>query len=684
MKIPKLSPFLGILLFIVNTALSQEIDIDFGEVDKRDLEMIVYEPDSSASAVVLYDYGHSYFRFNKQEYSLNLNFDTHIRIKILKKDALSRGTFTIPLYNIGNRSKEEIVNSKGYTFNLVDGKVQRSKLKGKNKFIEVVDDRHKKVTFTFPDVKVGSVIDFKYTKTSDFNYTLESWFFQSDIPVVWSEYIVEIPEYYNYYKNTKGYEAPYLHEENIKNRRHYITNKSRSGGTRVTKTSYSNNELSYDEKIYRFVYKDVPAFKNESFIGSAKDYISQVGFELQSVQFPNSTMKSYSNNYKSISKKLLDEKRFGQQLNSAYFLRKEVELIESQYSEPEQKMQAAFDWVKNNIKWNENTGLYAKTSIKDIYKEKEGNAGGINLLLTTLLRALNLNANPVALSTRSNGRLPITHPSLTNFNYVIAHVNINNEEYILDATSTNLPINQLPARCLNDKGRLIKEGGGKWVTLNNNTVYNRSEMIKVSVNTDGELVGKRRIINNNYAAYSKRASIEEEGGIDKYFESFADNDADYYYEGYIVENLDSINSPLIEKMEISTQFSDGEDIIYFNPLLNSKMEENPFVQEERNYPVDFPYPTKQKYMIQIEIPEGYEVQELPKKINASLPENAGNFRYQTSLNGKNLMVITQINLNKQLFIPAEYQSLKQFYKIIIDKHSEMVVLKKSEGWSEQN
>ena len=625
-------PLIFFLVFVTSFTSAQEIDVEFGEVSKSDLEMTVYAPDSSASAVVLYDYGHSYFQFNKSDYSLKLTFETHTRIKILKKDALKRGTFKIKLYNRLSR-KEKIEKYKGYTFNIEDGKIEKSKLRSKNKFIQEIDERNNTINFTFPDVKVGSIIDFKYTKTSDFDYNLESWFFQRDIPVVWSEYKVDIPEYYHYYKNNKGYFPSHIYTENNESKTYRVTTKHREnwGGT-TAKTRYSNDKISYFETKYRFVYKDIPAFKNESFIGSAIDYVSQVSFELQSVKFPNSPAKNYSDSYESISKKMLKSRRFGDQLNSFRFLKKEINEIKKTTNDPIEKMELAFLWVKDNIKWNEYNGLYTKESIKDVYKKKEGNAGGVNLLLTTLLRGLGLDANPVALSTRSNGKLSISHPSISSFNYAIAHVNIADKEYLLDATSYNLPINQLPARCLNDKGRLITNDGGKWITLNNNTEFFRSEMIKASVNEDGELVAKRKVINKKYAAFRKRESIDENGGVDKYFESFADDDIDFLFENYKVEKLEDINAPLVEKMDFSTQFSDGEDVVYFNPLFTFKVEENPFVQEERNYPVDFPYPTKEKFVLQLEIPNGYEVKELPKPISALLPNNAGKFKYQSIIN----------------------------------------------------
>lgn len=667
------------LLLIANISISQELDIKFGKVDKSDLEMTIYDADSSASAVVLYDYGHSYFNFDKQDYNLQLTFETHVRIKILKKDGLSKGTFVINLYENG-KNEEKITRAKGYTFNLEKGKIAKSKLKNSNRFVEEIDSRNQKVTYTFPDVKVGSVIDFTYTKTSDFDYNLESWFFQSDIPVVWSEYIVEIPEYYNYNKNTKGYIPSFIYDVSSNNKTHNISSKNRSsnGGWSGTQTSYSNQTLSYIETSYRIVYKDVPAFKNENYIGATKDYISHIDFELESVKYPNSTATNYSTDYTAIGKKLLDSRRYGYQLNSTRFLKDQVNLIQNKYTDPKEQMQAAYNWVQNNIKWDGYNSLYSKTSIKDVYHDKEGRAGGINLLLTTLLRALDINAHPVALSTRSNGVLPISYPSMSSFNYTIAYAKIDGKEYLLDATEKNLPINQLPARCLNGKGRIISGNGGKWITLNSNTEYIRSEMIKASINSDGELIGRRRVVSKNYAAFSKRNSIEEDGGIEKYFESYTDGDVDYTLDNYTVDKLDDINSPLIEKMDISIQIMDDEDIVYFNPLLYFQVDDNPFVQEKRDYPVDFPYTTKKKYMLQMEIPEGYMVNELPEKIFASLPENAGKFTYQIIQSGKNIMVITQIDLNKQLFLPSEYDILKQFYKMIVDKHSEVIVFKKSE------
>ena len=58
--------------------------------------------------------------------------------------------------------------------------------------------------------------------------------------------------------------------------------------------------------------------------------------------------------------------------------------------------------------------------MRKAYKDKTGNVAEINLMLTAMLRYAGINANPVLVSTRSNGIA--LFPNRTAFNYVIAAV----------------------------------------------------------------------------------------------------------------------------------------------------------------------------------------------------------------------------------------------------------------------
>ena len=65
---------------IILCVSAQKTPIKFGKIDMSDLQMEVYNLDTSAAAVVLCDYGH----FDSKIFK----FQRIIRIKILKKEGL--------------------------------------------------------------------------------------------------------------------------------------------------------------------------------------------------------------------------------------------------------------------------------------------------------------------------------------------------------------------------------------------------------------------------------------------------------------------------------------------------------------------------------------------------------------------------------------------------------------------
>ena len=111
------------------TARAQEHGFKFGQFSYKELEMTRYEPDTSASAVVLDEFGESYI----QEYNdvVQLTFIHHQKIKILKTDGLDEANFKIPLYNEGT-TESFLYSVQGSTFNLVGKQGVETKFDKKN------------------------------------------------------------------------------------------------------------------------------------------------------------------------------------------------------------------------------------------------------------------------------------------------------------------------------------------------------------------------------------------------------------------------------------------------------------------------------------------------------------------------------------------------------------------------
>ena len=211
MKIYKLILLCAGLFLAAGSLLAFPYDdknkIRFGKVDKAELEMTSYEVDTGAAAVILADIGSSSIEWNQVKGFFEMVFERHCRIKIMKNTGYDYANIEIPVYN-STSTKQYVSNLKAFTYNLDNGKIAKEKLSKKSTFEEKYSENWNLFKFTFPNVKEGSVIEFSFRITSDW-YTIRTWEFQKDIPVMWSEYTVKIPEYFNYLQIGQGYEPFY-------------------------------------------------------------------------------------------------------------------------------------------------------------------------------------------------------------------------------------------------------------------------------------------------------------------------------------------------------------------------------------------------------------------------------------------------------------------------------------------
>jgi len=107
------------------SAVAQKSPVKFGNIPMEDMKMTVYPKDSSAEAVVLFDYGVAYITDDAR--TVNLYFERHVRIKVLKKEGLHQADISIPLFHSGS-AEESISNLKAVTYNLEGDKIVESKL----------------------------------------------------------------------------------------------------------------------------------------------------------------------------------------------------------------------------------------------------------------------------------------------------------------------------------------------------------------------------------------------------------------------------------------------------------------------------------------------------------------------------------------------------------------------------
>ncbi len=615
--------FLTTILVITSQLITAKAPIKFGKIDIAELEMTSYEHDTSAAAVVLCKYG--YFSGNSYTY-------TEItRVKILKKSGVSLSEFTFP--------GKESMTVKGIVYNLENGEVIKEKLKRESIFkLKITDDVYR-IRIALPNVKVGSVYEIQTTQT----LLPVEFAFQREIPIKYCELVLEKSEYLDYRKRFKGFEL-----------------------------------ISSDGN--RFYVENMPAFKSEPFIDSKENYLSKFEFDILNVSIPEQLYyKSYTTSWESVNKRLRSYKDFGGVLTTGSLYLSDIKKdIEQKYSDPYDKLKAAYEAIKQ-VKWNGIESLYSSsTHLVGVFKDKKANSAEINMMLYQLLQKLDIYSLPVAISTRDEGRLDPVYPSLERLNYMFIWAKIDDKEYLLDATEEMLPLGMLPKRCLNQSGRLVNNESGKWIDLRTDKKDKVNIMYNLTITDELEAEGTMECSRFDYAAFNFRKKYKDYASEEEYLTDLEFENAGLRVKSFSLSDLDSIYKPIKEKYEIKVANFAQEtgDLIMINPFVFSKENNNPFKLEERKYPIDFAYKKEKLIISNIVIPEGYTFNTIPKPARISLPEKAGSILINYSANGNSLNVIYKFILNKDRFSIEEYPYLKQLYALVIEKHSEPVIIKK--------
>ncbi|HAK78572.1 MAG TPA: transglutaminase [Runella sp.] len=648
----------ALLLFISLCLVAQNTKITFGEVPIEDIAMKVYPKDSTAEALVLYSFGETSFSFRNQTFYLTFKY--HGRIKIFKKSGLDRATISIPYFKGDKALNDEYITQvKGFTYTLDNGNIVKERLAKEMIFNEKVTDNYHQIKFSHPKAVEGAVIEYAYEISTPMTVSQnpKTWYFQSDLPVKWSEYRINIPSVLYYRMIFSGYLPLHINDRES-----------------ATSTRFAGESMGGTS--YRLVIKDAPAFRNETHITTPIDYISKIDFELASINWPNVITKNYSLDYPSLNYTLIKEPSFGGMLQKNSFLKDIANKIKANHKDTISQWNAATTYIAQNIKWDKTNGIFP-SNLKKVFEKKEGSSVDINFLLIALLRELDYDAHPLILSTRSNGSINPVYALLRKFNYVIAHVSHYGTDVLIDATDEFLKVGTIPKQCLSFNGWLVHPTHSRFVPLI--PIESDKEFLKanLSILEEGELTGT---ITKSYSGYSGISTKNQfkELGEEKFLQETKKSKP-----AWVISKVDYKNTNVLESaMEASYQLTINDfttvagTLIYFKPMLSEGYSLNPFKESKRTYPVEFDAPIENTFLASYQLPKGYEIVELPQSISVSLPEGGGKFVFSSAQTENRITISSRLTLRKSSFLPEEYGQLKEFFDQLIAKHNEQIVLKK--------
>lgn len=651
-----------IVLLICSNSYGQKYEM--GKVSIKELQEKAHSSDTSAVAAVLYKKGKTVFEYSEKD-GFTISTNLEMRVKIYKKEGLSFANYEIPYYvGYENMNQDRVKLLEATTYNLVNGKIEKTKLNGEGSFKERASKNWKVLTVTLPNATVGSVVELKYSIKSDNILFFLAFKFQESVPVNYAEYITETPVNYVYKRIIKGYVDVKSDSKAVSATRRYID-------------EYHNpHDIDYTELSSSHIAKDIPALKKEEYIDNIGNYLSSIEYELELIKMPDHPDKNLAQTWEGVTKTIYEDKRFGEQLNAKQYFEIDLATITKGLESREEKIDAILNYVKVKMNWNKQYGIYTDVGVKKAYLDRTGNAAEINFILISMLNASGIITYPVLVSTIQNGMT--SFPNRTAFNYIVAAIEDGNSQILLDATGKYTAAGVIPEYALNWTGRLIREyGTSKEINMAPSVSSKNTVTLMSSIDKEGKISGKARIVKTDYEALDFR---EKYAGVNResYLEKLENTYPGLVVKNYTLENEKNSVKPIQESFEFtSDNVTDSiGDKMYFYPLLFFTQLKNPFVQEGRKLPVFFGYPKQDKYTLNIDIPEGYMVESVPQPMAIATGEGVGSFKFNIQASANKIQIVVTSEINQMLVAPEFYPTLKDYFKKMTDKQSEKIILKK--------
>ncbi len=658
----------AVLLLSLCTYAQDKSPHKYGKVSPEDFKTTVYSIDSSANAVVIAHIGSTELVGNSKGW-FSLEFKVYKRMHILNKNGYDIANVNIQLYTNG-QSEEKLDKLKATTYNLEDGKVVATKLESKSGvFKDKLSKNHVLNKFTFPNVKEGSIIEYEYQITSDFLFNLQPWEFQGSYPRLWSEYNVSMPQFFYYVTLIQGYQPFHIRDQKNRRENYTITDVGSSMST-------ERYNISSGVTDFRWVMKEVPALKEESFTSTLDNHIAKIEFQLAEKRDPLVYQKIMGS-WPDATKQLLEDEDFGTVLGKDNnWLGETIQSVTLPGDSKEEKARKIYSFVRDNFICSSRGSIYPKQSMRDVLKKRNGTVAELNMLLVCLLRKADITADPVLMSTRGNSAMYSMYPIMDRVNYVIAQVTLDDKSYYLDASEPYYGFGKLDYTCYNGHARVVNKLADP-LHFSADSLYEKKLTSMFFIYDKAN--GFKGTLQQNLGQFESamiRGKVKNKGRDQVFADIKKEYTADTELSEEKIDSLSNYDQPLGIKYDLTLKGFD-EDIIYFSPLFAEGYKTNPFKSAERFYPVEMPYCMDETFLLRMDIPEGYKIDELPKSMMLKLNEEGdGVFEYRIAASGDAISLRSRLTIKRTYFSPDEYEMLREFFNVVVKKQNEQIVFKK--------
>ncbi len=674
---------LFIIFFLIFGGFLSAQTPDFGEIGPF-MESLGQEQFAKYGGQILLDKGEvtlvpvgdSTLRIS--EYDLKVKYSFRKKIFIQNEQGLDLAHLQIPVEK--GEYNEAVVNVEAVTYFLQpDSSWEVVKWDEVEMEIEEISETKDVVHIHIPNMKPGIVIEYAYQILSNNFYFLRPWHFQGDIPVRKSEFTLAFPESFVYNIVVQNQTTQIRSESEVFNQLLPKSNISYSvPKLNDTQVSIFIPGDRYSWKSYSYFAENVPAWEPIPFISTREDLIPQLRFQLASVKSPATYQGPSIESWDAVNTFFLEHPNFGGAIEDDITSAIRAKRLTFRVRNKKKRARMIYDFVRTNFGWNGELSLYTD-DLENVWESNTGSGSEINLIMLNMLKAVKLEAYPVLISTRDNGKINPLYPLIDQFNHLVVVLRDGAEYVLLDGLSDVLPFGVVPRNDLNYLGFIIDKYNFGWLELFSDYMLKRRMHIRMDLLENNETRGELYGAMYEYSGATARGLLPTFQDTTDFIEDVVFRDlSNLTINQSQVIYANNLEKPLVVRcrMEVDSLVRTAEDLMFIRPMITSGLEDNPFDEESRKTPIEFNTKIEEKHYFTLRMPEGYEAVQLPHPVHVVLPNRAGSFLYNWQMDHNILQMVSEISINRRIFYPEEYPNVKVFFNYIFNKHEEDIILRR--------
>lgn len=622
----------------------------FQPVSPEELKMTSESQAPGAPAIILFrqvdrdDNSHTGHEFNYQ------------RIKILTEEGRKYADVEIPFdKKIGNNIvaiKARTIEPDGSIINF-DGKVFEKTIE-KSKDLKILAK-----TFTMPEIRVGSIIEYYYTQDFSENLIFDShWILSEEL----------------FTKQARFSLKPYQNSDDP-----FSLRWSWQGlppGTEVPKQG--------PDKVVRLEARNIPAFLEEEFMPPENELKSRVDFVYSRDEFESDVTKFW----KQYGKKRNDS------VESFIGKKKAMEQAVAQIVSPSDSPDAKLQKIYSRVQQLRNTSYEVQKSqeqrkrekeksasnVEEVWKTQAGDGVQLTWLFLALARAAGFEAYGVLASERSNYFFTPKTMDSSKLDSNVVLVKLNGKDMYFDPGAAFTPFGYLIWPETGVAGLRLDKEGGSWVQteLPHSSASRIERKADLKVTETGDLEGKLTLTYVGLEALSWRVRQHNQDEANRKKE-LEDQVKEYVPAAMDVELTNkpdwSSSSPaFVAEFDIKIPgwvSSAGRRAVLATGIF-SNSEKHLFDHATRVQPIYFHYPSQKIDDISLQLPLGWQVSSLPSPQNQDGHVIVYNLKVENdkgTLHLKRLLDVDILQLE-----PKYYGALRNFYQTVRAGDESQIVL----------